>query len=116
MDLSQAKGNQGQGNRRYQNNATTMRAPTRGNCYNCNQPGHFTHECPQKKKTRAATAQRTWGTEDGNQETLINRTPEDDTTTRVNAAMSAFTALTQEERETIASSIGGEEAQDFPST
>jgi hypothetical protein len=93
-----------------------MRAPTRGNCYNCNQPGHFTHECPQKKKTRAATAQGTWGTEDGNQETLINWTPEDDTTTRVNAAMSAFTALTQEERETIASSIGGEEAQDFPST
>jgi hypothetical protein len=28
--------------------------------------------------------------------------------------MSAFTALTQEERETIASTIGGEEAQDFP--
>ena len=46
---------------------------------------------------------------------LIDWTPEDDTTTRVNAAMSAFTALTQEEREMITSNIGGEEAQDFPS-
>jgi hypothetical protein len=46
---------------------------------------------------------------------LIDWTPEDDTTTHVNTAMSAFTALTQEERETIALSIGGEEAQDFPS-
>jgi hypothetical protein len=30
--------------------------------------------------------------------------------------MNAFMALTQEERETIASNIGEEEAQDFPNT
>jgi hypothetical protein len=37
-----------------------MAPPTKGNCYNCNRPGHFTRNCLQKQKTRAATAQGSW--------------------------------------------------------
>ena len=41
MDLSQTQGNRGQGRRQFRNNAT-QNSLTTGNCFNCNQLGHFT--------------------------------------------------------------------------
>jgi len=51
MDLSRTQGNRGQGRGHFRNNAALTQPLTRGNCYNCSQPGHYAKNCPQKKKT-----------------------------------------------------------------
>ena len=71
--------------------------------------------CHEKKKTRAAVAQETWGTKDGRGEMLLYWPNQSPPLSRIDTAMSAFMALSQDERDTIASNIGGEEesSQDF---
>jgi hypothetical protein len=59
--------------------------------------------------------------DDEAEETLINWTPADNSSgtstdnpsSRINAAMQAFAALSTDERDTIAENIGKEETQDF---
>jgi hypothetical protein len=71
---------------------------------------------PLKGKARAQTAaiQESWRTDDGVEETLIDWTPEDNQTTRVDAAAQAFMALSVDERGAMISKLGGG-TSDFPS-
>jgi hypothetical protein len=65
-------------------------------------------------RARATAPQNSWGTDDGQGETLIDWTPEDNQTSRVDAAAQAFMALSVEERGDMVSKLG-EGVQDFPS-
>ena len=60
-----------------------------------------------------ATAQSSWGSEAGQEETLIDWGPEDNQTSRVDAAAQAFMALSVEERGEMVAKLDGE-VQDFP--
>ena len=64
-----------------------------------------------------ATIQETWQENDGAESTLIDFSPDEVGPSRIDMAMKAFTALTAQEKETIATNIGGEEQeQDFHNT
>jgi len=81
--------------------------------------GHFRRDCPDKKKgkMRAASAQETWRTDDGVEETLIDWTPEDSQSTqpsRVAVAAQAFMALSTDERDEVVTELGSR-TSDFPS-
>ena len=56
--------------------------------------------------------------DDGQASTMIQEEYEEDNTSRVDAAIAAFTALSQDERSTLVLTIGGRksEEQDFPDT
>jgi hypothetical protein len=60
---------------------------------------------------RAAVAQENWRTEDRREETLLDWPNQASPSSRIDATMSAFMVLSQDERDTIASNIGGEEEQ-----
>jgi hypothetical protein len=60
---------------------------------------------------RAAAAQESWRTKDKREEMLLDWPNQASPLSRIDAAISAFTALSQDERDTIASNIGGEEEQ-----
>ena len=115
MDLSRTQGNRGQGPRRFQNYAASTAPLTRGNCFNCNQPGHFAHNCPQKRQKARAAAAQTWQMDNGQASTVVPDY-EEDNTSRVDVAIAAFMALSLDERNSLASTIGGREGeeQDFP--
>ena len=116
MDLSRTQGNRGQGRRQYRNNAT-QNSPSTGNCFNCNQPGHFTRNCPQKKRIRATFGEeQPWDqqTQASQEETLIDWMADENPPNKVDLAINAFEALSMEEKETIAARMGTSGmAQDF---
>ena len=60
-----------------------------------------------------AATQGLWGSEAGQEETLIDWAPEDNQTSRVDAAAQAFMALSVEERGEMVAKLDGE-TQDFP--
>jgi hypothetical protein len=79
------------------NPCSTDRAP-RGACYECNQVGHFAHNCPnRKKKPHVATAQLVDWMSDT---TTTNENPVDEIATRL-AAMST------DQRDQVAAHFGG---------
>ena len=60
-----------------------------------------------------ATTQGSWGSEAGQEETLIDWAPEDNQTLRVDAAAQAFMALSVKERGEMVAKLD-RETQDFP--
>ena len=74
-----------------------------------NQPGHFARNCPQKRQKARATAAQSWQTDDGQASTIVQEGYEQDNASRIDAAIAAFTALSLDERDSLASTIGGRE-------
>jgi len=114
MDLDRSRfPNRGRGNGRGRINATQTNPRTApvGLCFQCNQPGHFAQDCPQRQ-TQNRTAD--WAQTSQTSEWV----PIDDNSTvapenKVETAKAYFMGLSDEERVQVASQIG--DTQDFPS-
>ena len=86
MDLSVKQGNRE--DKEPRTSKTTPRplpAPARGNCNNCNQPGHFARNLsPEKNKKLASPPAKAGKTDDGQASTIVQ---EEDNASRSAAAI-----------------------------
>ena len=106
MDLSRTQGNRKQGPRRLQNRATITNSPVKGRCFGCNQPGHFARNCPQKREKTQADAAQNWRANNGQTPAKEQKKHKEDKPSGIEAAVAAFTTLSQDEKSTLASTIG----------